>query len=490
MISCRQARDLIVSTVSGRATDVERLRLEDHLAACAACSVERGRWGLVGKLRELPHPTLGAAAQARVLASLVEGVERTNVVALPNRRSVRPVFYVVGAAAAAAAIFVAVFPRSTPRVDETGAVAAGGAKQAEPARATTAGDEGRVLREREGGAVAVAGATVRYPGGSAVRVHPSARQVDLLEGEVDVDVPVASAVFRVLTPRYVAELRDARLVARVDGAKASRGRARLLDRREREVATVDAGQAWTAPAELPALDVAAGGPGEALRPVAAGPIEASPGPNGVAGVAAEAHLPGTPETAVPSSLDARLPQAPAAESPVSRDADRAPAPHGGVSSDHRHHAPSSRPAPSSAAGQGTAPPTPTTEASRLLGVARGELAQGHVDAARRALQGAIAAHPTSRERAAVELLQADALLVEKRPVDAIAEYRGVAGRWAALPEGETAAFARAQLLWERGATDATAALEAYLARYPNGRFAREAKEHLDAGQGARHNPAR
>jgi len=120
-------------------------------------------------------------------------------------------------------------------------------------------------------------------------------------------------------------------------------------------------------------------------------------------------------------------------------------------------------------------------AAALLDRARASLAAGEVAQARKLVARALDAAPTARERAQAELFLADAFLVEADADRAVAEYRKVADGWPQLPEGDSAAFAAAQVLLERGRdAEAGRALEAYLSHHPDGRFAREARERLDA----------
>jgi putative zinc finger protein len=112
--------------------------------------------------------------------------------------------------------------------------------------------------------------------------------------------------------------------------------------------------------------------------------------------------------------------------------------------------------------------------------AHAALARGDAAGARHWLERLARGHLGRAERAEVELLGAEALLVDGRAGDAVRAYRAVARRHAGSAEGEAASFAAAQLSWEHASrSEARAALLDYLDRYPAGRFAREARDRLD-----------
>jgi ferric-dicitrate binding protein FerR (iron transport regulator) len=112
-----------------------------------------------------------------------------------------------------------------------------------------------------------------------------------------------------------------------------------------------------------------------------------------------------------------------------------------------------------------------------LGAARRALGRGDALAARRIVE------PLFRlgREVAVEarIIFAESFLVEGRYADAIDGYRLVSRDFPSTVQAEISAFAIAQLESDHGnRSEAQAALQAYLARYPHGRFAREAGERL------------
>lgn len=146
--------------------------------------------------------------------------------------------------------------------------------------------------------------------------------------------------------------------------------------------------------------------------------------------------------------------------------------------------PASAPAPRVArttahATRAGAPGPDALTAAQLLKFADKALADGNAVAAREWVRRALASRPTAHERAQADLYQAESLLVERRPLEAVRAFRDIAHANAGRPEGEHAAYMVGEVLFERGErADADAALRGYLARYPGGRFQREAEEKL------------
>lgn len=408
MISCRQARETMLAHVRRQASEAERLRLEEHLAQCAACSEERAQAGLLEVLRDAPSPTLSGEARARVLRSLTS---------LPVRQAFtwqRPRFRRQGllalVAAAAIVFIVGVWPWGgwAPE-DKPPAVAS----QALPSAAPQLQQE-TALHARAPGVAEIAGAQVRYQADTAMRLHPAARRIDLLNGEIEVKVESRGGEhFRVKAPGFVVEVTGTHFVVRLDGVRTLEGTVRVLDESDHQIAVVRAGESWH---------------------VTGGWMAAAPAPDKPAAA---------PRREAPPSIKRSSPSLPERAS-----------------------------APTSA---------PELTAGQLLDEARGILSRGDTAKARQRIALALECGPTPRQRAVAELLGADALLVESRRDLALAAYRRAADEFAAFPEGETASFVAAQLLFERGSrAQARVALEIYLERYPDGRFVREARERLAA----------
>jgi hypothetical protein len=129
----------------------------------------------------------------------------------------------------------------------------------------------------------------------------------------------------------------------------------------------------------------------------------------------------------------------------------------------------------------TVAPAPTTdEMARVrLGRARRALARGNAGEARHAVEPLF--HLGRDVASEARALYAESFLIERRYADAIDGYQVVVRDFPSTPQAESALFAVAQLETEHGRPDdARATLQRYLARYPHGRFAREAADRLAA----------
>jgi hypothetical protein len=284
-------------------------------------------------------------------------------------------------------------------------------------------EEAHQIEAATRGVVAFGGARIVYSPGTKLLAEPARRRLGLSRGEVDVDVDPRAGLpgrFRVVTDSFVVEVVGTRFIVTPNGVRTLRGLVRVLDLQDHEVAVLEAGQSWWAPRAVEGAATTSPVPAPALAP-----------------------RPITPAPAEPAT----------------------PAP-----AEHATAAPAHARAAANARGGRIA---------ELLARVRSAMSDGDADEARSWIARARLAGPSDDEAATLDLLEADAWLVTKQPDTAIAAYRRVASRWSGTAQAETATFAVGQLLVERGSpTAAETALDEYLARYPLGRFVREAREQL------------
>jgi TolA-binding protein len=401
MISCRRTRALLVENVRGAVPEGALLQLDQHLVECAACQEERARMSTLASLRDWTPPGLGAAARARIVATLATrppasasaSASRAAHAAARAPRTRRRAWALglAGAQAAAALVVVAARPLRTPSV----------ARHAWSAPGT----------------VRFLDAELGYAAGTRVALEPGARTIRLDEGALE--VRDRGAPIRVVThARIVLVSGQARFAG--EQIRVYSGEVVVFDSAMHRLATVGAGESW---------------PPATATPATAAPATATPAT-------------AAPATATPAPRTLPTPASPAATPPPST---------------KRHTA------------------NDVEAASDDLDRARAALAAGDAAAARRFAHRAWDAATGAQHRAEAELFLAESYLVDHQPDRAITVYRQIAVSFPRTPEGEAAAFAAAQMLYERGRIDeARAALRDYVARYPDGRFAREATDRLSA----------
>ena len=261
MTSCRVTRGQLLELVRGTASDAVRLEVESHLADCEGCRSERARYGLLGWLKEQPASALGAAASRRVLARLLEGTpasaargRRAPIVG--RQRGARLFAVGAGLALSAAALILLLHGRVETL------------------------SEPRQIEAESGGVVAFGGARVAYAPGTKLLAEPAQRRLALARGEVDVDVDPRAGLrghFRVATDRFVVEVIGTHFVVTSSGVQTLRGRVRVLDLEDRELAVLGPGESWTAPRPAAAAEPPRE-PAAAAPPIAPPAVELAPAP--------------------------------------------------------------------------------------------------------------------------------------------------------------------------------------------------------------------
>lgn len=421
--SCTRIASLLAARTAGL-PEAHALRLEEHLAHCQSCS-EQAR--MLDGLRELSDVTsspLPAATRQRTILAALAAAER------PAPRTAAPEGWFVpsfAGAALAALLVVWGILRAPDLGSEASArvrVLSGQLERSVVSDASGASD-GRMtaLATDAGAAVALAHANLELRAGVRARWDDEHRVFRLERGSVVADVdPSRHLSFEIATERFRVLVLGTRFEVSLDRVSVIRGRVQVVAADGTSLAMLDPGESYAC---------------------SAAPCAAEP-------VARQAAV------QAPSALALVEGDAPAEDS----NADAA--------SSADHHVPSA----SRAHLQPIA-------AARRLEAARLALAGRDFARARSLVAEVLASDISTRERAEALSLRAECALVARDFAGAVAGYRLVAERFGNLPAGENAAFAAARIDADRfTGKQAEQGLAKYLARYPNGRFVKEATARL------------
>lgn len=423
---------LTARLIDGRAsglTRAESLLLEEHVSTCASCAFDAGMLSQLQQLSDAAANSLQPTARARAIAGALEGHARQQCVCVPMRAWFWP--SALGAALALAVIALGVTLRPAPTPSSAARVAtdhliAGQVTSSGRAlgRDEQVPSEARLYSER-GGTVALAHATVDLRTRTRADWRAGTRTLHLRAGSLMAEVdPTVGERFTVQTDRFRVLVLGTRFEVSADSVRVERGRVLVQSFEGRELAFLTSGQRYDRPQDGVRTD--------ATRP---------------------AQAP-APSVAAPAKADATQ------ESRSSLPADRTSA--------------SERSATDRA-------PAPRLTAAERLDQARVALASGEVSTARAIVDAVLSGRPDASWRAEALSLRAECSLVDGHLQAAVSGYLLVADRYSKLAAGENALFAAARIEAEHGEpARATAVLERYLTRYPQGRFVKEAERRVRA----------
>jgi ferric-dicitrate binding protein FerR (iron transport regulator) len=450
-LECARAATLLQARAAGL-SQASALRLEEHLSQCSECSEQAQ---LLDGLRALSDasagPLLQGARQRAVLQAFATAEQ-------PSHPSAAGSSWLVpsacGALLAVAIVGLGIVQQRdltsgadyrviSGELEHTSLAAAGGGSQVETS-----------IASRSGGVVALAHAAVEFRPQTRARWNGSERVLQLESGSVVADVdPAKQQTFRVDTERFRVLVLGTHFEVSGSNVRVTRGRVRVEAPNGSELAMLGPGESYAcvrAPCQ-PRLDTQEPA-AAALRARGAGKPAAGSGETTPTGEAVSVATPSASASNVVKGAERRS----AGEEPGERDLAKR------VSSSSLRNRP---------------PQYPAVEAR--LSQARIALGRRDLARARELVTAVLAENSKPREAAEALSLRAECALLEGDLAGAAAGYLVVAQRFSNLSAGENALFASARIEADRGSGPrAQAALIRYLARYPRGRFVKEASARL------------
>lgn len=434
-LECTRAATLLQARAAGL-TQASALRLEEHLSQCSECSEQAHLLDGLRALSDASARPLAPEARQRAVFRAFATAERPSHPVVTESSWLVP--SACGALFAVAIVGLGIVQNSdfatgvdyrviSGELEHTSVAADGGGSQIETS-----------IASRTAGVMVLAHATVEFRPQTRARWNGRARVLRLESGSVVADVdPARHQTFRVDTERFRVLVLGTHFEVSSSNVRVTRGRVRVEAPSGSELALLGPGESYAcaqAPCEPrvdrhePTAAIGAGGEPAAL----AGELGAGRARLGSGSGQSESR------ERAERDLEERVP-----------------------SSSSRNRTQQS------------------TAIEHQLEQARVALGQRDLARARELLTGVLARNLQPRDAAEALSLRAESALIAGDLAGAAAGYRVVAQQFSNLPAGENALFASARIDADRrSGTRAQAGLMRYLARYPNGRFVKEASMRL------------
>jgi ferric-dicitrate binding protein FerR (iron transport regulator) len=242
--ACFSTESLLYGRRAGL-SEVERLALEEHLGACARCSLHAKKLDAILDLADSMPQALGAHARERAIAQVLAATPPSRA---EFRSARRPwLFGVAAAAAVAIAVVAASLPADEQSRMPSEPVASAKPIEVEAAEVKRPASPAVFVSER-GERVELAHAIVDLSPGTRLEWNEVEQTIHLEQGRLEVDVdPVPKRSFRVVTRRFVVLVLGTRFSVDERGVEVERGLVRVTDLGGEILADVGANERWPKP---------------------------------------------------------------------------------------------------------------------------------------------------------------------------------------------------------------------------------------------------